>query len=59
MTWTWQRSGSARQVMARVDLSDLGLIIERLEAHGRLIRVTSEVDPGDVRPEDAKALLDV
>ena len=31
--------------MARADLGDLGLIIERLEQRGRLIRVKSEVDP--------------
>jgi 2,5-furandicarboxylate decarboxylase 1 len=31
--------------MAQADLGDLGLIIERLEQRGRLIRVKSEVDP--------------
>ncbi len=31
--------------MARADLGDLGKIIERLEARGRLTRVKSEVDP--------------
>ena len=31
--------------MARAELGDLGKIIERLEACGRLIRVKSEVDP--------------
>jgi 2,5-furandicarboxylate decarboxylase 1 len=31
--------------MAQADLGDLGLIIERLEQRGRLIRVKSEIDP--------------
>ena len=31
--------------MARADLGDLGRIIERLDERGRLVRVTSEVDP--------------
>ena len=31
--------------MAQQDLGDLGRIIERLEERGRLVRVTSEVDP--------------
>jgi 3-polyprenyl-4-hydroxybenzoate decarboxylase len=44
---TWQRSGSARQVMARADLSDLNRVIERLEARGRLLLVESEVGPGE------------
>ncbi len=31
--------------MARAELGDLGRIIERLDERGRLVRVTSEVDP--------------
>ena len=44
--------------MARGELNDLRRIILRLEERRGLIRVTSEVAPGDVRLKDARALLD-